>query len=96
MKILLCDENPNYNGGAETYFNRLVHLLQQKQITIKEHLFTSNEAQQFYDFIKTVKLFKPQIIHFNKLVKLTKDQHNELKSLNIPLVLTVHDLFRIP
>lgn len=96
MKIFLCDRNERFTGGAETYFNRYTKLLNRGHIKTDTFVFQKINNESFLDFINDIRVSNPDILHFNKFISFTRSQIRTLRNLNIPTVLTVHDLFRVP
>ncbi len=96
MRVLYCNPIPQFIGGAETYLQTLTHCLKEKQMASFIFNYSNHEKIPFEKLIKEIKHFKPDIIHFNKHLKLSLRQTKIIKGLKKPIVLTVHDFFSVP
>ena len=96
MRIFFCSTKEKYVGGAETYLDNTINILESKKIETYIYHFRKRERMNFELFFENLKIFNPDIIHFNKRISFTPKQIQLIRNLHVPIVLTIHDYFCVP
>lgn len=106
MKLLLCGYKEIYQGGAEVYWTNIIASLSKRGINLRTvYLAKQNNNSffkkgvtglQFDELLREIDAFKPDLLHFNKQLILSKQQKKALKKRQVPIVLTVHDEYSVP
>lgn len=105
MKILFYNDPQKAFGGAEAYWHDTAFFLRTAGVTVLKFSFklpvskVSTFLPQKHiigQFLQVIEQFKPDIVHLNKNLLFARSIHKALKSVQVPIVSTVHDYHTIP